>query len=146
MTLVSPASLGSRLFSSSITFMICYDQACSNQIPGRPVTQPVYYNIFLTQGIEFNLINASLASYAGGVTDRQSGNAPDFVGDERCGDKPAGASVSVGIILYRAHSHGPRRKILVGNHSGRARAFAILAASAATYASSFAASSLKIPG
>jgi hypothetical protein len=68
-TLVSPASLGSGFFSSSITFMICYDQACSNQIPGSPVTQPVYYNIFLTQGIEYSLVNASLASYAGGVTD-----------------------------------------------------------------------------
>jgi hypothetical protein len=68
-TLVSPASLGSGFFSSSITFMICYDRACSNQIPGSPVTQPVYYSIFLTQGIEFSLINASLAGYGGGVTD-----------------------------------------------------------------------------
>ena len=66
LTLVAPATLGSGFFDSSLTFMVCYDQACSQQIPGSPVTQPVHYTVYLSPGKEYNLINVA---QSGGVSD-----------------------------------------------------------------------------
>jgi hypothetical protein len=64
-TLVSPASLGSGYFSSSVTVAICYDQACSKPVAGSPVTVPIYYEVFLTQGKEYTQVSSSL----GGLSD-----------------------------------------------------------------------------
>ena len=52
-TLVSPASLGSGYFSSSVTIQVCLDQACTQQVAGSPVTEPVNYTILLTEGLEY---------------------------------------------------------------------------------------------
>lgn len=57
--LVSPASLGSGYFDSSVTFQICYDQACSQPIAGSPVTQPFYYTVDLTPGDEYQPVNVA---------------------------------------------------------------------------------------
>jgi hypothetical protein len=59
LTLKSPASLGSGFFQSSAFISICYDQACNNPVAGSPVTLPVTYEVFLTQGKEYSLAVAS---------------------------------------------------------------------------------------
>jgi hypothetical protein len=66
LSLVSPASLGSGFFNSSVTFMVCYDKACAHQVQGSPVTQPIYYVVSLTEGKEYSL---RTAGPYGGVTD-----------------------------------------------------------------------------
>lgn len=52
--MVSPASLGSGYFSSSVTFRICYDEACTEPISGSPVTRTIYYTVYLTPGVEYS--------------------------------------------------------------------------------------------
>lgn len=64
-TLVSPASLGSGYFKSSVSTAICYDRACQNPVTGSPVTVPIYYEVFLTEGKEYTLVSSSL----GGLSD-----------------------------------------------------------------------------
>jgi hypothetical protein len=55
LTLVTPATLGSGFFSSSVTFMVCYDKACQHQLAGSPATEPISYTVFLTEGHEYSL-------------------------------------------------------------------------------------------
>ncbi|MBS0380461.1 MAG: hypothetical protein JSS29_18430 [Proteobacteria bacterium] len=64
-SLVSPASLGSGYFNSSVTFELCYDQACTQQVQGSPVVEPIDYTVYLTKGKEYTLQTAA----GGGVTD-----------------------------------------------------------------------------
>jgi len=64
-TLASPASLGSGYFKSSISVAICYDSACTHGVAGSPITVPVQYEVFLTQGKEYTLASSS----QGGVSD-----------------------------------------------------------------------------
>jgi len=59
-TLVSPASLGSGYFRSSVSAAICYDHACQNPVAGSPVTVPIYYEVFLTAGKEYTLVASTL--------------------------------------------------------------------------------------
>jgi hypothetical protein len=65
MTLASPASLGSGYFSSSFTFQLCFDQACTQPVPGSPITEPINYTVVLTQGKEYTL----QALNDGGISD-----------------------------------------------------------------------------
>ena len=65
LSLVSPASLGSGFFNSSVTVAICYDQACSNPVAGSPVSVPIEYEVYLTQGKEYSLVSSSV----GGISD-----------------------------------------------------------------------------
>jgi hypothetical protein len=62
LTLVSPASLGSGYFNSSVLFALCYDQACTQQVTGSPVTVPIYYTVTLTEGKEYTLASVNDAS------------------------------------------------------------------------------------
>jgi len=64
-TLASPASLGSGYFKSSVSVAVCYDQACKNAVTGSPVTVPIDYEVFLTQGKEYTLVSSTL----GGLSD-----------------------------------------------------------------------------
>lgn len=54
LNMVSPASLGSGYFSNSVTFNICYDEACTQPISGSPVTNTIYYTVYLTPGLEYS--------------------------------------------------------------------------------------------
>ena len=64
-TLASPASLGSGYFKSSVTLGVCYDSGCNNSVAGSPITIPLYYEISLTQGLEYSLASSTL----GGLSD-----------------------------------------------------------------------------
>lgn len=66
LTLQTPANLGSGFFASSVTFMVCYDTACTQQVTGSPVTRSIYYNIYLTQGKEYDLTTVASSD---GVSD-----------------------------------------------------------------------------
>jgi len=63
--MVSPASLGSGYFSSSVTFQICYDEACTQPISGSPVTNTIDYTVYLTPGMEYSVTSLS----DGGISD-----------------------------------------------------------------------------
>jgi hypothetical protein len=74
MTLQSPASLGSGFFNSSVSVAICYDQACNNPVPGSPVSVPIYYEVYLTQGKEYSLVSSSAQGISDLAYDSASGS------------------------------------------------------------------------
>jgi len=65
LALVKPSALGSGFFQNSVTFKVCYDMACQHQLPGSPATEPIYYRVYLTEGVEYSLRTVN----AGGVSD-----------------------------------------------------------------------------
>ena len=65
LALQSPASLGSGFFQSSVSVAVCYDKACTRPVAGSPVSVPIQYAVYLTQGQEYSL----LSSTAGGISD-----------------------------------------------------------------------------
>jgi hypothetical protein len=64
MSLVSPASLGSGYFNSSLVFALCYDQACTEPVTGSPVTVQIFYVVTLTPGQEYTVANFADAAIA----------------------------------------------------------------------------------
>lgn len=65
LTLQSPASLGSGFFNSSVSVAICYDAACNKPVAGSPVSVPIQYTVYLTQGKEYSLVSSAV----GGISD-----------------------------------------------------------------------------
>ena len=65
MMLKLPATLGSGFFTSSVTFDVCYDKACAHPLTGSPLTEPIYYTIYLTEGHDYSLTTARI----GGISD-----------------------------------------------------------------------------
>jgi hypothetical protein len=65
LTLVTPATLGSGFFHSSVTFKVCLDKACQHQLAGSPATEPIDYTVYLTEGHEYSLRTIG----AGGISD-----------------------------------------------------------------------------
>jgi hypothetical protein len=57
--LKSPASLGSGIYSENLTFSLCYDQQCDNQVTA-PVIEPLSFVVSLTKGVEYNIQSVSL--------------------------------------------------------------------------------------
>jgi hypothetical protein len=60
LTIKSPATLGSGIYNESATFSLCFDQACQNQVPGSPVTEPISFVVSLTAGLEYAIQHISL--------------------------------------------------------------------------------------
>jgi len=57
--LESPASLGSGIYGENLTFSLCYDQQCQNQV-AAPVIEPLNFVVSLTKGVEYNIQSVSL--------------------------------------------------------------------------------------
>lgn len=59
LTLVPPSSLGSGIFHSSVTVMVCFDPQCQYQFQGSPFTVPVDYSVYLTPGKEYSQVTVN---------------------------------------------------------------------------------------
>ena len=90
-TLVSPASLGSGYFGSSVSVAVCYDQACTEPATGSPVTVPISYEVDLTQGVEYTLVTSS----TGGLSDLAYDSANQQLYATSLAGYPPGASGAV---------------------------------------------------
>ncbi len=89
--LVSPASLGSGYFNSSVSVDVCYDQACNRPVAGSPVTVPIYYEVNLTQSIEYTLVSSAM----GGLSDVAYDSASQKLYATSLAGYPPGASGAV---------------------------------------------------
>jgi hypothetical protein len=71
-TMGSPAKLGSGIYNSSVTVEMCYDQACTSQLSGSPVTIPVQYTVSATAGSEYAVTTVQLNGAADVAYDSQN--------------------------------------------------------------------------